>query len=317
MKTWPKISLIIPTINEERNIKNCLDSVFSQDYPKSKLEVIIVDDDSTDKTLDIARQYRIKVLRNGFKHGEIGKMIGFKAAKGKYFMYLDADAELISKDFFKRLVLPLEDDSTIIASFTKEGAGSSSPAIERYLSFDSLQRDGLYQWLTPSVESMITKSFPDYFICEYKIDKIPPSGHCIYRHKELSPLVKDFKMFLELDFLKLLVINDHRQFAFVPQAVLYHHHVASLSELLRKRKYNLTKVYRSHVKNGLYTWVNWKSPFDIFKLGLWVIYANLFIPSLITGIYKSLKYRDWAGLYEPFVNLLVTDTLLLTILWGN
>ena len=101
MTTWPKISLVIPTINEERNIKNCLDSVFSQDYPKTKLEVIVVDDESTDGTLSIVRRYPVKILKNGFKHGEIGKMIGFRAAKGKYFMYLDADVELISKDFLR------------------------------------------------------------------------------------------------------------------------------------------------------------------------------------------------------------------------
>ena len=58
MTTWPKISLVIPTINEERNIKNCLDSVFSQDYPRSKLEVIVVDDESTDGTLAIVRHTR-------------------------------------------------------------------------------------------------------------------------------------------------------------------------------------------------------------------------------------------------------------------
>ncbi len=317
MTTWPKISLVIPTINEERNIKNCLDSVFSQDYPKTKLEVIVVDDESTDGTLSIVRRYPVKILKNGFKHGEIGKMIGFRAAKGKYFMYLDADVELISKDFFKKLVLPLEDDSTIIASFTKEGTGSGSPAIERYLSFDSLQRDGLYQWLTPPVESTISQTYDNYFLCKYSPDRIPPSGRCLHRRQKLSSLTRAYEMFFELDFLKILVLNGLTDFAYVPQAVLYHHHVTSFSELLRKRRYNLTKVYRSHVKNGLYTWINWKNPFDIFKLGIWVIYANLFIPSLVTGIYKSIKYRDWAGLYEPIVNLIVTDTLLLTVLWEN
>ena len=39
-------------------------------------------------------------------------------------------------------------------------------------------------------------------------------------------------------------------------------------------------------------------------------------PSLITGIYKSFKYRDWAGLYEPIVNLLVTDLLVISLLFN-
>ncbi|KKP80022.1 MAG: hypothetical protein UR81_C0036G0008 [Candidatus Levybacteria bacterium GW2011_GWB1_35_5] len=207
------------------------------------------------------------------------------------------------------MVTPLEKDKQVIASFTKESAGVESPSIERYLSFDSLQRDGLYQFLTPSVESTITQSFPDYYLCKYKTDKIPPSGRCLYRRKELLELTKSYEMFLELDFLKLLVINNHQQFAFVPQAVLYHHHVKSLKELIRKRKYNLTQVYFSHVKNNLYTWVNWNNPIDILKIIFWVIYANLVIPSVFIGIYKSIKHKDISGMYEPVINLLVTDML--------
>lgn len=229
-------------------------------------------------------------------------------------MYLDADVELISKDFLKRLVSPLENDQNIIASFTKESAGSESSPIERYLSFDALQRDGLYQWLTPSVESTIIKIFPSYFLCEYRIDKIPPSGRCLFRRQELWKLIKNFNMFLELDFLKLLVLNGHQLFAYIPQAVLYHHHVTNLKELLRKRKYNLNKVYFSHYKNKLYTWVDWKSPVQLAKLSIWVVYANLFFPSLFTGIYKCFKYKSWVGLYEPFVNLLVTDMLIIETL---
>ena len=311
---WPKISIAIPTFNEEKNIKKCLDSIFSQDYPKDKLEVLVVDDDSTDQTIKIAKKYPVRLLRNGQKHGEIGKMIGFRAASGKYFMYLDADVELISKDFFKQLVIPLEQDIKIIASFTKEGAGPNSAPIERYLSFDALQRDGLYQWLTPSVESTIIKIFPGYFLCKYSVDKIPPSGRCLFRRKELWELTKGFEMFLELDFLKLLVIQNHRLFAFVPKAILYHHHVTSLKELLRKRKYNLTKVYFSHFQNKLYTWVDWKNPIQLVKLAIWVLYVNLFFPSLFWGIYKCFKYKSWVGLYEPFVNLLVTDMLIIEIL---
>ena len=312
--TWPKISVVVPTFNEGKNIKKCLDSIFGQDYPKDKLEVLVVDDDSTDHTLKIAKKYPVLLLRNGQKHGEIGKMIGFRAATGKYFMYLDADVELISKDFFKQLVTPLEQDIRIVASFTKEGAGPNSAPIERYLSFDALQRDGLYQWLTPSVESTIIKSLTSYFLCKYETDRIPPSGRCLYRRKQLWELTKNFEMFLELDFLKLLVLHGHQQFAFVPQAVLYHHHVTSLKELLRKRKYNLTKVYFSHLQNNLYTWIDLKR--NLFKIFIWIVYVNLIIPSVFVGIYKSVKHRDWVGLYEPVVNLLITDLLIILLLFN-
>ncbi|KKP80023.1 MAG: Glycosyl transferase family 2 [Candidatus Levybacteria bacterium GW2011_GWB1_35_5] len=55
MIIWPKISIVIPTLNEEKNIKKCLESIFCQDYPSDKLEVLIVDDDSEDQTVKIAQ----------------------------------------------------------------------------------------------------------------------------------------------------------------------------------------------------------------------------------------------------------------------
>ena len=54
----PEVSVIIPCYNEESNIKNCLDAVYSLDYPQEKMEVIVVDDGSTDNTLDVLKKLK-------------------------------------------------------------------------------------------------------------------------------------------------------------------------------------------------------------------------------------------------------------------
>jgi len=56
----PKISIIIRTFNEERWISHCLQSIFSQNY--KNIEVIIVDNNSTDNTLPIAMRHSVKVI---------------------------------------------------------------------------------------------------------------------------------------------------------------------------------------------------------------------------------------------------------------
>ena len=56
MKDPPLISIIIPTLNEEENMKRCLHSIFSQSYPRKYLEVIVVDNYSEDNTLKIAKK---------------------------------------------------------------------------------------------------------------------------------------------------------------------------------------------------------------------------------------------------------------------
>jgi len=100
------ISIIIPAHNVERYIKNCLISVFDQTY--KNIEVILVDDFSTDKTVEIAKSFqknhsnlKIISLKNyGLKKKSgisIARNLGIKFAKGKFIALLDAD-DLWSKE---------------------------------------------------------------------------------------------------------------------------------------------------------------------------------------------------------------------------
>lgn len=317
-----KVSFIIPTLNEEKNIGKCLNSIFSQNYPKNCLEVMVVDDKSTDRTIEVVKKtcgelvepFPVKILVSGARHAEISKMIGFKRATGEYAVYLDADIELRGKDWIKKMLKPLLEDKDIIGSFTRYYNQKNTPPIERYLNFDPLQRDSIYQYFSPSIEQTIKEKRNGYFICEYREGKIPPAGLCLYRRKKLLKLVSNYKMFLELDFLVILVRNGFNKFAYVPTAGLYHHHALSLMELLNKRKYNLTKVYFYHVENKLYTWFNLQSLKDKIKIFIWVIYSNLILPSIVVGFYKSLKHKDLAGMYEPLINLILTDYLIINFL---
>jgi len=107
----PNLSVIIPTYNEEKNIKECLDSVFQSNYPKDKLEIIVVDDGSTDNTLKILKnQNNIKLLKQ--KH--LGKVealnLGSKNSSNDFILTVDADT-ILEKDCMKELVKPFSDKS--------------------------------------------------------------------------------------------------------------------------------------------------------------------------------------------------------------
>lgn len=56
-----KVSVILTTKNEEKHIGNCLKSVKKQAYPRDEIEIIVVDNNSTDKTKEIAKRYTDKV----------------------------------------------------------------------------------------------------------------------------------------------------------------------------------------------------------------------------------------------------------------
>lgn len=91
----PLISIVIPTKNSANTLDACLKSIINQTY--SKLELVIVDSQSTDGTLDIARKYTAKIVETQW--GLLGaKYLGFKASKGDYILYLDSDQILAYSD---------------------------------------------------------------------------------------------------------------------------------------------------------------------------------------------------------------------------
>ena len=94
---YPKISIIIPTLNEQRYIRKCLDSILNCDYPKDSMEIFIVDGMSQDNTREIIQEYQQKysfifLLNNIKKIVPVAMNIGIKKASGSYIVRVDAHA---------------------------------------------------------------------------------------------------------------------------------------------------------------------------------------------------------------------------------
>jgi chlorobactene glucosyltransferase len=97
----PAVSIIVPARNEEQNIARCLGGLLAQDYPDEKLQIVVVDDGSEDRTSAIAqdlaqRDARIKLLRNdSLPPGWLGKphacWRGVQESEGDWICFIDAD----------------------------------------------------------------------------------------------------------------------------------------------------------------------------------------------------------------------------------
>lgn len=107
------ISVVMPVYNEEKYIKNCIESLLLQDYPKNLMEWIFVDGMSSDNTVELIKKYKerypemIKILANPNKTVPYAMNIGIKEAKGKFIVRLDAHADY-SKDYISKCVYYLE-----------------------------------------------------------------------------------------------------------------------------------------------------------------------------------------------------------------
>ncbi len=102
------VSVVLPVYNGEKVIKESIESVLSQSY--EKFELIIVNDGSTDNTLEIISAYndkRIKVINQENKKLPQALSVGFRAAKGEFYTWTSADNRML-KDCLKTLVENLE-----------------------------------------------------------------------------------------------------------------------------------------------------------------------------------------------------------------
>jgi len=112
-RNLPLVSVVVPCRNEEKFIGQCLESIIRQDYPKEKLEVLVVDGMSDDKTRGIIDDYCqkysfIKLLDNHYKFTPFALNIGIKKSSGKIIVRMDAHADY-AKDYVSRCIGAMND----------------------------------------------------------------------------------------------------------------------------------------------------------------------------------------------------------------
>jgi glycosyltransferase involved in cell wall biosynthesis len=115
----PKVSVIIPVFNGERTVRRAVDSVVAQTF--ADLEIIIIDDGSTDQTLNLVTQWvsdRLRVIRHPQNRGAAAaRNTGIIAAQGRWIAFLDAD-DTWKPDKLTRQIALLEQVGPSAASST-------------------------------------------------------------------------------------------------------------------------------------------------------------------------------------------------------
>jgi cellulose synthase/poly-beta-1,6-N-acetylglucosamine synthase-like glycosyltransferase len=100
---------VIPAFNSAKYIGQTLERLKVLDYPQDKIEIIVVDDASTDNTGEIAKKYGCKVIRRNKKGGcAPAKNTGVTHAKNEIVAFIDADV-IVTKEWLRMLVAPFKD----------------------------------------------------------------------------------------------------------------------------------------------------------------------------------------------------------------
>ncbi|MBI2656784.1 glycosyltransferase family 2 protein [Candidatus Woesearchaeota archaeon] len=120
LRKHPVVSVVIPAYNEEKNIIATLASLTKLEYPKNKLEIIVVNDGSSDNTKNIVQEFisqnnafniRLISKKNQGKGSALNK--GLAVSKGEFFICLDADSS-VTKDALEKILPHFTDENTAV-----------------------------------------------------------------------------------------------------------------------------------------------------------------------------------------------------------
>lgn len=127
-----KFSIIIPNYNKAEYIEECLNSVINQDINKSKYEILFIDDESTDNSLEIAKKFNEKIeIINMKKCGAGGaRNKGIDIAKGDYIVFLDSDDYLYSNTVLSELDKQINNQDIIFLNFIKNKFGNITEIVD-------------------------------------------------------------------------------------------------------------------------------------------------------------------------------------------
>lgn len=218
----PFISLLVPVYNAERYLRECLDSLLSQDY--TSMEVILIDDGSLDSSGDICDEYaasypdEIKVIHQNNEGPLLARRKGFDIASGEYFMFVDSDDALFP-----------EAVRTVAAAATETGADvirwratrESSDATNKYAKLTKIK----YQMILRDEKSILLKK-----LCQSTSGSENAMWSKAVR-RECAGARMDYSRFKGLtfaeDLLQTVVIYDQAETFCKLDATLYYYRPAS------------------------------------------------------------------------------------------
>ena len=135
------ISVIIPCFNQEKHIKECLDSIINQNY--ESYEIIAVDDGSSDGTPKILKEYagkndKMKILSGEKRGAGAARNLGLRAAVGKFVFFMDSD-DFLEAGAFKILSLAAREKEADIYFFNFNTYDDKSGKYDEKIMFQKLE----------------------------------------------------------------------------------------------------------------------------------------------------------------------------------
>ena len=190
---FPLVTIAIAVYNTEKYLSDCMDSVVNQTY--QNLEIICVNDCSTDKSLEILEEYaskdsRVKIITNEKNSGlGVTRNVGLDTAHGEYILFMDSD-DWLDQTTCEKLFKKADENKADVVFYASYLSGNSNVFMPNKCDLSYLQEDSERLWLIKnSRQSTWSKFWSVSFLKEHDIrfpdlrraqDMLPHWLACIY-----------------------------------------------------------------------------------------------------------------------------------------
>jgi glycosyltransferase involved in cell wall biosynthesis len=204
------VSVVVPVYNAARTLADCLRALEQQSLSKSDFEVIVVDDMSTDSSVQVAKSFDVHLLKEEKHRGAAaGRNVGIRVAQGDWIAFTDADC-IPSRNWLKYLV----------ESVTRpDQSGKALGAAGRILGYESNSAAARFVDLTGGNDTERHLGHPNF--------PFAPAGNVMYRGDALQNVGGFDERYYAYDCCDLhyrLLQTQRGPFYFEPRAIVFHRH---------------------------------------------------------------------------------------------
>ena len=293
--TLPRISIIMPTLNAEAILENCLASITRQTYPRDRVEIILADAHSKDRTRDIARQFGAQVLDDNGKNMEEGKRLALRHASGDFIVFVDADNELTHPDYLELAVKALAANPQALGV---ESYYLPSPKMSSFCAYITalLHISDPIAWLMCANPRLVAREG------ETERWALPGNSHAyplgangfVYRRADLQSVQANEK-FQDTHVALFLMKNGQREWLRIRGRGVHHYYIQTLWKFVQKRR--RATVHFLCVQEEMP--VNWMREKPPVPLWLAALYCVTFFGPLWHTLRGLVRDRDARWLWHP------------------
>lgn len=323
-KEYDLITVIIPTFNSQGSLPRTLSAIRKQSYPQNKIEILVIDGGSTDKTIEIAKEFKCKVIPNPRVLQMYAMKLGRLRARGKYIVHIDSDEVLVNRKSFENKVELFSHDKRIKAVVP---SGLLTPRSMSPINFFLNEFGEPFSYFMygisihagsfiPMLKKIAKIEYEDKkaVILDFsKTEILPPIelaaiGVMIKRNYVVNtfPKLSEDPALLPLTF--YFIVRKKALIGFIKNDPVLHYSVASLKNYFKKINSRvLNNVFKTEMaKAGFLGRGNFYPPWFQIKRYAFIPYSFSLILPLFVGMILSLRRKNSIFLLYPLICLYIS-----------